>query len=185
MYASRVFRFPCGCPLSPRSKKRPDANFFDATSRRKFGTLRAKVVTVDANLEPNPIRDFGGKRKTGKAILGGKTRGRVRRSTSQSHNAFRTAQLLKYIVICRFLNFMSIIPLSNINIVRALDILIQSTCGPWGRGAAVLLLLGIVLVPLAALGRHPRVVERLRGHRALRQDLDEVAVRVLLGLGLG
>ena len=80
---------------------------------------------------------------------------------------------------------MSIIPLSNINIVRALDILIQSTCGQWGRGAAVLLLLGIVLVPLAALGRHPRVVERLRGHRALRQDLDEVAVRVLLGLGLG
>ena len=80
---------------------------------------------------------------------------------------------------------MSIIPLSNINIVRALDILIQSTCGPWGRGAAVLLLLGIVLVPLAALGRHPRVVERLRGHRALRQDLDEVAVRVLLGLRLG
>ena len=49
-----------------------------------------------------------------------------------------------------------------------------------GARRASLLLLGVVLVPLAALGRHPRVVEGLGAHRALRQDLDEVAVRVLV-----
>lgn len=40
-------------------------------------------------------------------------------------------------------------------------------------------LLGVVLVALAALGRHTRVVDRLSRHWALRQDLDKVAVRVL------